>query len=146
MHCPGFLSSIHNEPLGILGVVFPGTHTRFILPYEASLPFRNPFRFRLPLHTSSRPMQLPSTRGCLPKAPQQTFTVEFIIMSNARRVGVTGYPVTPLSEPDWRISHPALWMLFQNANNACASEAAGRLCFIHSPTSDFRRPLNQTKP
>jgi hypothetical protein len=83
MHCPGFLSSIHNEPLGILGVVFPGTHTRFILPYEASLPFRNPFRFRLPLHTSSRPMQLPSTRGCLPKAPQQTFTVEFIIMSNA---------------------------------------------------------------
>ena len=74
MHFPGFLSSIHNEPLGILGVVFSGTQTRFILPYEASLTFRNPFCFKLPLHTSSRAMQLPSTRGCLPMAPQRTFT------------------------------------------------------------------------
>jgi hypothetical protein len=45
-------------------------------------------------------MQLPSTRGCLPKAPQRSFTAELIIMSNARRVGMTGYTVTPLSEPD----------------------------------------------
>ena len=74
MHFPGFLSSILNEPLGILGVVFPSTQTRFILPYEASLTFRNPFCFRLPPHTASRSMQLPSTRGCLPKAPQRTFT------------------------------------------------------------------------
>ena len=112
MHFPGFLSSLLNEPLGILGVVFRSTQTRFILPYEASLSFRNPLRFQLPPHTSSRAMQLPSTRGCLPKAPQQTFTVQFIIMSNARRVGMTGYTVTPLSEPDRRISHPALWMVF----------------------------------
>ena len=83
MHFPGFRSLL-NEPLGILGVVFPSTQTRFILPYEASLTFRNPFCFRLPLHTSSRLMQTPSTRDCLPKSPQQTFTVEFIIMSNAR--------------------------------------------------------------
>jgi hypothetical protein len=26
-----------------------------------------------------------STRGCLPKAPQRTFTAKLIIMSNARR-------------------------------------------------------------
>jgi hypothetical protein len=74
MHLPVFLSSLLNEPLGILGVAFLGTHTRFILPYEASLSFRNPFCFRLPPHTASRHMQLPSTRGCLPKAPQRTFT------------------------------------------------------------------------
>ena len=37
MHFPVFLSSIHNEPLGKLGVVFRSTQTRFILPYEASL-------------------------------------------------------------------------------------------------------------
>ena len=29
----------------------------------------------------------------------------------ACRVGMTSYTVTPLSEPDWRISHPALWMI-----------------------------------
>ena len=46
MHFPGFLSSLLNEPLGILGVVFPSTQTRFILPYEASLTFRNPFLFQ----------------------------------------------------------------------------------------------------
>ena len=74
MHFHGFLSSLLNEPLGILGVVFPSTQTRFILPYEASLTFRNPFCFRLPPHTASRHMQLPSTRGCLPKAPQRSFT------------------------------------------------------------------------
>jgi hypothetical protein len=84
MHFPGFLSSLLNELLGILGIVFQRTLTRFIQPYEASLSFRNPFRFGLPPHTASRLMQLPSTRGCLPKAPQQTCTVEFIIMSNAR--------------------------------------------------------------
>ena len=73
MHFPVFLSSLLNEPLGILGVVFLGTQTRFILPYEASLAFRNPFRFQLPPHRSSRYLQLFSTRGCLPKAPQRTF-------------------------------------------------------------------------
>ena len=52
MHFPVFLSSIHNEPLGKLGVVFSGTQTRLILPYEASLSFRNPFRFQLPPHRS----------------------------------------------------------------------------------------------
>ena len=83
MHFPVFLSSLQNEPLGILGVMFQCAQTRFNLPYGASLAFRNPFCFRLPPHTSSRAMQLPSTRGCLPKAPQQTFTVQFIIMSNA---------------------------------------------------------------
>ena len=50
MHFPVFLFSIHNEPLGKLGVVFASTQTRLILPYETSLSFRNPFRFRLPPH------------------------------------------------------------------------------------------------
>ncbi len=47
--------SLPNHPLGIWGVVFPNTQTRFILPYEASLMSRNPFCFGLPLHTCSRP-------------------------------------------------------------------------------------------
>ncbi len=54
MHFPVFLSSIHNEPLGKLDVVFRSTQTRFILPYEASLSFRNPFCFQLPPHGTSR--------------------------------------------------------------------------------------------
>ena len=87
MHFPVFLSSLLNEPLGILGVTFQSTQTRFILPYEASLSFRNPFCFRLPPHTASRRMQLPSTRGCLPEAPQRSFTAELIIMSNAHGSG-----------------------------------------------------------
>jgi len=65
------------------------------------------------------------------------------------RVGMTGYTVTPLSEPDRRISHPALWMLFQNTNVSCGSEAAGRtgrLCFTHSPISDLRWFPNHAKP
>jgi len=74
MHFPVFLSSLLNDPLGILGVVFLGTQTRFIQPYEASLAFRNPLRFQLPPHGASRRPQLPSTRGCLPKAPQRSLT------------------------------------------------------------------------
>jgi len=74
MHFLVFLSSLQNKPLGILGVVFVRTQTRFILPYEASLAFRNPFCFRLPSHLPSRVTQLPSTHGCLPKAPQRSFT------------------------------------------------------------------------
>ena len=54
MHFPVFLSSIPNEPLGKLGVVFRSTQTRFILPYEISLSFRNPFRFQLPPQRTSR--------------------------------------------------------------------------------------------
>ena len=60
MYFPGFLSSLLNQPLGILGAVFHCTRTRFILPYEASLTFRNPFCFGLPPHLASRHMQLPS--------------------------------------------------------------------------------------
>ena len=54
MHFPVFLSSLHYKLLGKLGVVFSGTQTRFILPYEASPTFRNPFRFQLPPHRTSR--------------------------------------------------------------------------------------------
>ena len=51
---PVSLSSLPNESLGILGVVSRSTQTRFILPYEASLSFRNPFCFQLPPHRTSR--------------------------------------------------------------------------------------------
>ena len=64
------------------------------------------------------------------------------------RVGMTGYTVTPLSEPDERNSHPALRTISQSANVNCGSEAAGRvgmLCLTHSPTSDFRCSLNQAR-
>ncbi len=54
LHFPVSLSSPPNEPLGILGVVSRSTQTRFILPYEASLSFRNPFCFRFPPHRTSR--------------------------------------------------------------------------------------------
>ena len=37
------------------------------------------------------------------------------------RVGMTGYTVTPLSEPDWRITHPALWMLSRNQTARAAA-------------------------
>ena len=40
------------------------------------------------------------------------------------RVGMTGYTVTPLSEPDERNSHPALRTISQSANVNCGSEAA----------------------
>ena len=62
------------------------------------------------------------------------------------RVGMADCPATPLSEPDWRISHPALWTIFQNAKLICEPEAAGRWCFNHWPSSEFRRPMNHAKP
>ena len=78
--------------------------------------------------------------------PVLAFFIKLIIMSNARRVGMADCPATPLSEPDWRISHPALWTIFQNAKLICEPEAAGRWCFNHWPSSEFRRPMNHAKP
>ena len=62
------------------------------------------------------------------------------------RVGMADCPATPLSEPDWRISHPALWTISQNAKLICEPEAAGRWCFNHWPSSEFRQPMNHAKP
>ena len=77
------LSSIRVGLLGIRGIVFSGTlaHPTCL----TRLHFRSGLRFviRLPPHTASRLMQLPSTRGCLPKAPQGSFTLQLITMPNA---------------------------------------------------------------
>ena len=83
VNLPGILSSIHVGPLGILGFVFSGTlaHPTCLTRFH----FRSGRQFviRLPLHTASRLMQLPSTRGCLPMAPQGSFTLWLITMPNA---------------------------------------------------------------
>ena len=102
--------------------------------------------------------QLLSTRGYRPDAvtfrywPYSVSQVgdshPAVRMRFQAHVGTTGCPVAPLSEPDRRISHPALWMIFHIANINCGSEAAGtlgRLCLAHSPASDFRFLLNHAK-
>ena len=75
MNFPAALSSIQIGLLGISGIVFAGTLTRPTC--LTRLHFRSglQFVFRLPPHTASRLMRLPSTRGCLPKAPQGSFTL-----------------------------------------------------------------------
>ena len=65
------------------------------------------------------------------------------------RVEATGFPVAPLSEPDRRISHPALRMISQSPSVSCGPKAAlssGLLCLAHSPTSVFNRSRNQIAP
>jgi len=83
VNLPGILSSIHVGPLGIPGFVFSGTLAHPTCLTRLHFRSGRQFVIRLPLHTASRLMQLPSTRGCLPKAPQGSFTLWLITMPNA---------------------------------------------------------------
>src|SRR5271170_419370 len=55
-------------------------------------------------------VQLPPARGCYHLAPRRTFTSNPVPMPGTRRVGAKDYSSAPLTEPDVRASHPALWI------------------------------------
>src|SRR6202041_3627165 len=55
-------------------------------------------------------VQLPLARGCYHLAPRRTFTSNPVPMPGTRRVGEKGYSFAPLTEPDMRATHPALWI------------------------------------
>src|SRR5277367_3080009 len=55
-------------------------------------------------------VQLPPARGCYHLAPRRTFTSNPAPMPGTRRVGAKDYSSAPLTEPDVRASHPALWI------------------------------------
>src|SRR5271168_275359 len=55
-------------------------------------------------------VQLPPARGCYHIAPRRTFTSNPVPMPGTRRVGAKDYSSAPLTEPDVRASHPALWI------------------------------------
>src|SRR5271163_1079520 len=55
-------------------------------------------------------VQLPPARGCYHLAPRRTFTSNPVPMPGTRRVGAKDYSFAPLTEPDVRATHPALWI------------------------------------
>src|SRR5271169_2854867 len=55
-------------------------------------------------------VQLPPARGCYHLAPRRTFTSNPVPMPGTRRVGAKDYSSAPLTEPDVRATHPALWI------------------------------------
>src|SRR5271156_6918994 len=55
-------------------------------------------------------VQLPPARGCYHLAPRRTFTSNPVPMPGTRRVGAKDYSSAPLTEPDMRATHPALWI------------------------------------
>src|SRR5271156_5649081 len=55
-------------------------------------------------------VQLPPARGCYHLAPRRTFTSNPVPMPGTRRVGAKDYYSGPLTEPDVRATHPALWI------------------------------------
>src|SRR5271156_656006 len=55
-------------------------------------------------------VQLPPARGCYHLAPRRTFTSNPLPMPGTRRVGAKDYSSAPLTEPDVRATHPALWI------------------------------------
>src|SRR5271170_5087425 len=55
-------------------------------------------------------VQLPPARGCYHIAPRRTFTSNPVPMPGTRRVGAKDYSSAPLTEPDVRATHPALWI------------------------------------
>src|SRR5258708_13723146 len=55
-------------------------------------------------------VQLPLARGCYHLAPRRTFTSNPVPMPGTRRVGAKEYSFAPLTEPDIRATHPALWI------------------------------------
>src|ERR1700752_1360702 len=109
MYCPS--RPHYRSDLGwILGVAFEGTLTRSARPAQGFTCVRCCSTPKASSPHRLTTVQLPSACGCYQLAPQRTCTSYPGSMPGTRRVGAEDYSPAPLTEPDVRASHPALWI------------------------------------